>query len=263
VPGGNNTNELLQTCCNHAMIAAYQNRRNIMAVEAKRGCGYRKVGGLYLVGGTDGIACDRLPIAIEICRCCGQGIKQSRGWSWIDIAGLVGGDHKNLVQSNSELTGPITTEFPCRCGGGVCPLCHNVAAMGRGGLIWVGTQFYPTIEAFEAEARAQGISRRIAAIPRGFKLGDVVLFAHPRGVLQSTGELTGKYVPAIFRVWRPTRLERIFDESKRGSDEVAASEKRGETPVFVPDNDADHHGSVYSKPEPKATEPTLKFDSEE
>ena len=33
-----------------------------MAVEAKRGCGFRKVGGLYLVGGGFGIPCDRLPI---------------------------------------------------------------------------------------------------------------------------------------------------------------------------------------------------------
>lgn len=234
-----------------------------MAVEAKRGCGFRKVGGLYLVGAGTGAQCDRLPIAIEVCPCCGGGIRQSRGWSWVDIAGLVGGDHKNVVVTNSELTGEVRTEFPCHCMSGLCPLCHNVAKMGRGGLIWVGTQFYPTIEAFEAEARAQGISRRIAAIPRGFKLGDVVLFAHPRGVLQSTGELTGKYVPAIFRVWRPSRLERIFDESKRGSDEVAAAEKRGETPVFVPDNDADHHGSVYDKPAKKAEEPSLKFDSEE
>ena len=37
-----------------------------MAVEAARSCGYRKVGGLYLVGGGSIIRqCDRLPYKIE------------------------------------------------------------------------------------------------------------------------------------------------------------------------------------------------------
>ena len=31
-----------------------------MASEPKRGCGYRKIGGTYLVGGGIGIPCDRL-----------------------------------------------------------------------------------------------------------------------------------------------------------------------------------------------------------
>lgn len=30
-----------------------------MACEPKRGCGYRKVGGIYLVGGGIGVPCDR------------------------------------------------------------------------------------------------------------------------------------------------------------------------------------------------------------
>lgn len=235
-----------------------------MSVEAKRGCGFRKVGGLYLVGEAGGIGCDRLPIPLTVCGCCGQGIKQSRGWTWCDIAGLVGGDHMIEHVPSADACHPLTyPPSPCNCSMGLCPLCHNVAKMGRGGLVWIGTQFYPTIEAFEAEAKSQGISRRVAALPRGFKLGDVVLLAHPRGVLQSTGELTGQYVPAIFRVWRPTRVERIYNESDRGSEAVQADEKRGISPVFVPDNDADHHGSVFDKPAKAEQEPSLKFDSEE
>jgi len=40
-----------------------------MAVEAKRGCGYRKVGGLYIVSGGQGISCHRLPMNIHVVSC--------------------------------------------------------------------------------------------------------------------------------------------------------------------------------------------------
>lgn len=223
-----------------------------MAVEARRGCGFRKVGGLYLVGGSGGIHCDRLPIALEVCGCCGQGIKQTRGWTWVDIAGLVGGDHLIHPDLGTVGLGQVGAPQPCGCNPG-CPLCHNVAKMGKGGLLWIGTQFYPTIEHFEAEARAQGISRRITTLPRGFELGKTwLLLAHPHGIIKPTSELKAGYVPAIFRVWKPERIERIYLESQRGSEAVLADEKRGITPVFVPDADKDHQGSVYDKEEDAA-----------
>jgi hypothetical protein len=234
-----------------------------MAVEAKRGCGFRKVGGLYLVGSSSGIRCDRLPIALEICRCCGQGIKQTRGFTWVDIAGLVGGDH--MVNMTPEELGPVpesgykATARHCHCHE-FCPLCHNVASMGRGGLLWIGTQFYPTIEAFEAEAGLLGISRRITTVPRGFEIGKTwLLLAHSRGIIKPSGDLTAKYVPAIFRVWKPERLERIYTESQRGSEAVQADEKRGITPVFFPDNDRDHQGSVYDKEEELPGKPLFEL----
>lgn len=221
-----------------------------MAVEARRGCGYRKVGGLYLVGSGSGIACDRLPMAIEVCGCCGQGIKPTRGWTWVDIAGLVGGDH---IIAGAGCDDVVT----CGCHSS-CPLCHNVASMGKGGLLWIGAQFYPTIEHFEVEAKALGVSRRITTLPRGFELGKTwLLLAHTRGIVKPISELKTGYVPAIFRVWKPERIERIYKESQRNSDEVQADIKRGITPVFVPDNDRDHQGSVYDKDEaPQGTEQT-------
>jgi hypothetical protein len=193
------------------------------------------------VGSGGGIACDRLPIAIEICKCCGQGIKQTRGWTWVDIAGLVGGDHKiSIAHGEPEVT-------PCGCQP-FCPLCKNTASMGRGGLLWIGTQFYSSVEMFEAEVKALGVSRRITTLPRDFKLGETwVLLAHPKGVIKPCGDLQAKYVPAIFRVWKPERIERIYKESQRDSEAVQADIKRGITPVFVPDNDKDHQGSVYDK----------------
>jgi hypothetical protein len=122
--------------------------------------------------------------------------------------------------------------------------------MGKGGLLWIGARFYPTIEAFEAEARALGISRRIAAVPRDFVLGKTyLLLAHPHGVIKPTGDLTAKYVPAIFRVWKPERIERIYKESERGCGAARADIEKGITPVFFPDSDKDHAGSCYDKDE--------------
>src|SRR5260370_22228167 len=74
-----------------------------MAVEAKRGCGYRKAGGLYLVGGGIGLPCDRLPYEIHECPCChmsvlgekpAKGIKQTiANLQWLDIGKYVREPH--------------------------------------------------------------------------------------------------------------------------------------------------------------------------
>lgn len=237
-----------------------------MAVEAKRGCGYRKVGGKYLVGGGVGVPCDRLPIALSVCPCCHAGIKQSRGWTWIDVAMLVGGLHKDCHD-----------EFPC-------PLCMATEKMGKAGLLWIGEKFYPTWQDFDREGEAMGFSRRIAAIPREFKVGETwVLLAHPSVIpgsetdskaaeewmlanveeckLLTTDQIMAKFTkdtlaPGVFKVWRPSRIEQIFKESARGSEEVQEAEKRGITPVFVPDDDKDHQGSVHDKEE-EDNEPLL------
>jgi len=63
-----------------------------MAVEAKRGCRFRKIGGTYLVSDRGGVICDRLPIPLDICPTCGHGIHASRGWTWVDVAALVGSE---------------------------------------------------------------------------------------------------------------------------------------------------------------------------
>lgn len=238
-----------------------------MAVEAKRGCGYRKIGGLYLVGEGYGVPCDRLPIELTVCPCCGQGIKQGRGWQWVDTAALVGGDHMIGATAHAQqfmaATGTASSEsVPCPCIKG-CPLCHNTQAMGKSGLLWVGLQFYPTVEDFEREALAQGISRRIQTLPRGFELGKSwVLFAHAKAIAKNMDMILGKpetftatYTPGIFRVWRPQRIERIYKESDRNSEAVLADEKRGITPVFVPDADRDHQGTAYDKETGEDTPP--------
>lgn len=219
-----------------------------MAVEARRGCGYRKQGGLYMVSGGQGVPCDRLPIPLDVCPVCSHGFKQARGWSWVDLAGLVGGPHES-----------------CRDPWNPCPLCHDPKSVGKAGMLWIGEKFYKTPGEFMQEGQSLGFSRRIKALPRGFKIGETyVLLAHPKTVRKmepaelQTGEgepvLIEVFKPGIFTLWRPSAIEKILPESKRGSEEVQELEKQGIRPVFVPDNDPDHKGSVYDKEEEEVEE---------
>ena len=56
--------------------------------DSKRGCGYRKVGGTYLMGPAPQAACCKLPFALTVCPTCHAGIKPTRGWTWVDAAVL-------------------------------------------------------------------------------------------------------------------------------------------------------------------------------
>lgn len=232
-----------------------------MAVEAKRGCGFRKVGGIYMVGGGIGIPCDRLPFELTVCSCCGQGIKQARGWTWVDVAKLFQGPHVIEKTPNGD---------PCECSS-ACPLCRHPETMGRAGLLWVGEKFYKTPGQFVKEGVELGFSRRIKAVPQGFKIGETwVLLAHAKAVLDAevdpellanlkdkiaSGEIPQEFAeqaslksiekPGIFYVWLPQRIEKIVLESTRNTEEIKALEKRGITPVFVPDDDKDHQGNVH------------------
>lgn len=249
-----------------------------MAVEAKRGCGYRKVGGLYLVGGGSGINCCKLPILLHICPTCNQGVKQGRGWQWID--------------PKPWLTGACT-------GSGVlpqvCPSANPEQFGERVGLLWIGEKFYPTPADFSKEAQLMGVSRRIKTIPRGFKVGESwVFFAHPKvqraidertddfAELREDGE---KWLPGIFRIFLPTKLERLMKETDKIFCELATAGiaedpawetknplteqsqkllaeytrdmKAGVTWVAVPDNDKDHQGTAYDKAEEDEDQPEL------
>jgi hypothetical protein len=189
-----------------------------MAVEAQRGCGYRKVGALYLVAEGQGRPCCRLPIELRICPACSTGIKPSRGWTWIELAAFL----------RASCTSPCS-----------CPL---KAPQGRIGLLWVGEKFYPTPGHFDLEASALGTSRRIAAIPRGFVLGETwVALAHRRAL--AAGDGAGA---AIFRLFRPTRLEMLVRQSDfENTEAMDRLRMRGITPLPVPDDDRDHRAGVH------------------
>jgi hypothetical protein len=197
-----------------------------MSVERKRACGYRKVGGLYLVSGP-GQPCGRLPIVLKACPVCSAGFHQHRGFQWVKPA--------ELFQN-----APLCTFQAFMCGG--CPAAHPQEMGERAGLLWIGEKFYPTPEHFSIEASHMGVSRRIAAVPRGFKIGETfVLLAHPRVVELDDGPVGG-----IFHIMRPERIEKIVTASEaRDQEAMAALEEKGITAFVVPDDDSDHRGSVY------------------
>lgn len=201
-----------------------------MAVEARRGCGFRKVGGLYLVGGTGGLPCCKLPIILHVCPTCNQGIKQSRGWQWIDPGPWLQGDCTEAIYAGS--TG--------------CPAADPSRLGDRVGLLWIGEKFYPTPESFTAEGERYGISRRIKAVPRGFKLGKHWVFlAHPKVQRRLVdGEVV--WDAGIFRIFKPDAIEKIVTETQF-ADTEAMDKLRGAgiTPIAVPDDDPDHQGTAY------------------
>jgi hypothetical protein len=179
-----------------------------------------------------------MPIILHVCPTCNGGIKQSRGWQWIDPRPW------------------LKDKGGCREDNWQCP-AYKVDGMGeKVGLIWIGTQFYKTPQAFAEEANRMGVSRRIQAVPKGLELGKhYVWFAHPHvqevevEVMDAeTGEpkIEKQWQGGVFRIVKPTRIEKIITQTQsEDDDEMEALEKRGITPVVVPDNDPDHQGSVY------------------
>lgn len=208
-----------------------------MAIEAQRGCGYRRVGGLYLVGTGRAASCDRGLLPIVPCSVCGEHPRPTRGYQRINPLRLWG-----LHTSCSDTT--------------ACPTCYPE---NRGFLMWVGEEHY-TMESFVAEAQRLGVSKRIAELPADFRIGhDWVYLAHRKAIPPSTGPSEQAHFdflqttpwhprrkhdprkPGVFYAFRPTRVEYICKESERTDEELQTRlRERGVTPIFVPDDDPDH-----------------------
>lgn len=180
-------------------------------VESARGCGYRKAGGLYFVSDGPGAPCCKLPFALTVCPCCNSGIKQSRGFTWV----------------NSNLF----SREPCTAGNdGACPMTFKNQKVG---LMWVGEKYYPTADHFTREAQAMGISKRIAQIPNDFKVGETWIYlAHPKAVSAINNKGAIDFAPGVFRAFRPQRIEYIVT-GKETEEQLKAFEKRGFSLVKV------------------------------
>jgi hypothetical protein len=188
-----------------------------------------------------------LPILLDRCPTCSAGIKQTRGWTWINGAALLEG---RACDADPE----YCATCPLTIGGDFGP--SRRAAIERVGLMWVGKRFYATPEQFNDEASAMGISRRIAQVPKGFKVGESwVWLAHGEVIRNPadppaplTDEQAGDPVlaaehgaalaaykpklPAVFRVWRPQRIEYVIT-GKESSEQIDRLIERGITPVHV------------------------------
>ena len=178
--------------------------------ESARGCGFRKKGGLYLVAQGEWRGCGKLPLPLHVCPVCSSGIKPSRGWTWIN--GTV-----------------LFADVKCKSLASQCSACPLSGPVGRIGLLWIGGKFYNSPDAWTQEANERGVSRRIAAVPKDFKLGETwVALAHREGFQNPDGSMS----PAVFQYFKPTAIEKVV-EGDEPEEEIEALLKRGISPVKV------------------------------
>lgn len=205
--------------------------------EAKRGCGYRKIGGLYLVC-EPGIqlVCDGLPLELEPCDCCGFAPPFSRNLQRIQL--------KYIVQAQMRKHKARTPkEFSDKCScSPFCPMCYpENQPMPSFGLMFVGKKFY-TPETFIKEALEMGISKRIPEIPNWLILGETWIFlAHnevPKVSLEQL-KINGMHMKepektrAIFYGFKPSRIEMPVWKDEISNEEIQILEKKGITPVLL------------------------------
>lgn len=219
-----------------------------MAAEARRRCGFRKIGGTYLVSEGAGRECGRFPIEIRPCGACGHTIPFARGLMRIKPSEVLGASracHKG--------------EAFC----GWCPL-GGILDLEWVGLNWVGEQFYSAADFLE-EASTLGISRRVANVPKWAVPGETwVLTAHiaafrrvcPEptcvraakggGVLvaedcETCGGKGDVPVPGVVHAFRLARIERMVASTATEAERAAilALDPRL-TLVDLPADDHDH-----------------------
>jgi len=214
-----------------------------MAVEQKRLCGWRRVGGMYLCGEFISSPCDRMPFPLTTCPVCGQGIKVSRGFTQVNPYRLWG-----IHQDCKDKIRP-------------CFLCDPQDEPAY--IMLVGAGNYKTPQDFVREAIAQGISKRIPFIPKGLELGKTVIYlAHPKAcevkelaalqeamaIVEEAQTKRPRLLEAehiekklgIFCAFMPKKVEKLVWESELTDEKREQLEKRGIAPVPIPDGDSDH-----------------------
>ena len=209
--------------------------------KVERGCGYRKAGGLYLVGPPFGQVCDRLPFKIEPCPFCGHVYGFNRGLIKTTPKGIFYCKHKT---ERVKLASGASVTVRCMCAD--CPVCNPAEEVA--GLMWVGKKFY-TPDSFCKEAESLGVCKRIPYMPPWLKVKETRIFlAHAEAVVlmnqNGDSDEQGKLftrAPGIFRAFIPQAVEQVLNESEATPAIVEDLEKNGIDVVTVPDNDPDHH----------------------
>jgi hypothetical protein len=216
--------------------------------EAKRGCGYRAIGGLYLVSDAgEQVSCDALPLQLLPCGCCGfepfrnRGVQKLRA-KYIDMISVEKHWLDTPEDRMEELKMWKDRKKLCSCGPD-CPLCFPAEGQSYG-LMFVGSTYY-TPKSFVQEAREMGVSKRIADIPKGLELGKTwILLAHKkvpvldgRGTYLERGEgilpKEPEYIKAVFYAFRPQRVEMPLWRGEYSDEELDLLRARGITPVLL------------------------------
>jgi hypothetical protein len=210
--------------------------------EKERGCGWRKVGGAYLVGTGLAVPCDALPLELVDCPCCGFEVPFSR-----NIIKIHGGYLAGRMRGHE-----CRDKFPC-------PICHGSDKIKRFYLMYVSQKAY-TPDTFMSEAMSQGVSKRIPpqSIPKDLKLGEDWIFLamkkyplketnkppliHPDAFSTEEPETKIREAKAVFYAFKPIRKE-IMLWSDTPNTVIDHWKEQGFTPVFIdhtPENEAKH-----------------------
>lgn len=130
-------------------------------------------------------------------------------------------------------------------------------------IMGVGAGHYKKPVDFLDEAGRLGICKRIPFIPKDLELGKTIIYlAHPlacvvteaavlqqaMGILEESRTNQPKLLeadrvvkaPGIFCAFIPKRVEKLIWESEATPEELEKLEKRGITPISIPDGDSDH-----------------------
>ena len=183
--------------------------------EGRRGCGFRKAGGIYLCSDDPEIPCALFPLPLAPCSKCGAVIKPFRGYKWIDP--------KRLMRRSCPRRKAKSRDPAC---------CRLDEFSGKAILMWVGDEFYSTPAEFRRECRMLGLSRRIRCVPKGFQVGHTWLFLAHRFVIHPKAGGTGKAKPGIFTALCPTRMEYVV-RGNETDDVLRKKEAAGFTLVRV------------------------------
>ena len=164
-----------------------------MPVEEIRGCGYRKVGGMYFAAAPGkGFRCDQLPFVLTECHCCGFTPRVKRGYSYLT---------SKYFQPHED----------CRCNS-KCPICKPEQYEGERFLVMrISSRYYKTPEEYIEEAGTSGVSLRTSSLPKNLELGKTwILLSHAKAGTTTNDEGEEIPCPAIFFVFRPEAIEKLI-----------------------------------------------------
>lgn len=206
-----------------------------MPFEARRGCGFREVGKLYLCGSGMALPCDGLPLQLTACNCCGYIPEFYRGFRWIPKT--------YIIQKVTEQHKP-----ECNCIE-LCPICHpENNQLEKYGLMWVGKKYYSP-RSFVLESQEMGVSKAIPEIPKDLVIGETwVMLVHPEVTIHEDPEYLRQMKnwpleagpapeppkkPAIFYAFQPSTVEMPIWENEATPERLTELREKGITPIII------------------------------
>ena len=183
---------------------------------ASRGCGERNEKGFYIMCGGIPISCHRLPMDVPMCPACGQYILPFK------IRGVA---QFNPYRVFGECEIPRGHDMG-KCHRHKCVVCFPPV---KGWYMSVGEDSYST-KSFMGEATLQGISKKVRAIPKDMKPGDILYLGFRKAVFDcNAGEDgEGDWIPQIFCAAPITGFEKMVTRAQIADEDYMESlEERG------------------------------------